>query len=247
MLRYLVEISLRQRVVVITLALVLIGWGLYATSRSKLDVLPDFVQPQVVVQTEAPGLAPEQVEALVTRPVETALNGAGNLESIRSESIQGLSVVTAIFKDGTEVYQARQMIAERLAQLGGELPSGIKTPVMEPLTSSTMDLLKFGLTSDKLSPMDLRTFADWMIRPRLLAVLQPYFREEDINLDRNVVENAPDDVLISSLVMICPLAPNEKQALLEAPDLLARAQLLTALLEMACMPGPSEGESGIRH
>jgi len=170
MLRYLVEISLRQRGVILTLALVLIGWGVYVAGRAKLDVLPDFVQPQVVVQTEAPGLAPEQVEALVTRPVETALNGAGNLESIRSESIQGLSVVVAVFTDGTEIYQARQMIAERLAQLGGDLPAGVKAPAMEPLTSSTMDLLKFGLTSDKISPMDLRTFADWTVRPRLLAV-----------------------------------------------------------------------------
>jgi CzcA family heavy metal efflux pump len=170
MLRYLVEISLRQRFVVITLSLVLIGWGFHVASRAKLDVLPDFVPPQVVIQTESPGLAPEEVEALVTRPVETALNGAGNLESIRSESIQGLSVVTAVFKDGTEIYQARQAVAERLAQLSGELPIGIKAPAMEPMTSSTMDLLNFGLTSDKISPMALRTFADWTVRPRLLAV-----------------------------------------------------------------------------
>ena len=170
MLRRLVEISLRSRGVVITLAVGLIGYGIYVTENAKLDVFPDFVQPQVTVQTEAPGLAPEQVEALVTRPVESALNGAGDLDSIRSESIQGLSVVTAVFKEGTAIYTARQMIAERLAQVGGELPAGVQTPTMEPLTSSTMDLLKFGLTSDKLSPMDLRTFADWTVRPRLLSV-----------------------------------------------------------------------------
>ncbi len=84
-------------------------------------------------------------------------------------------------------------------------------------------------------------------RSRLLNALQPYFQEEGIDLDRSVMENTPDDVLISSLVMICPLAPNEKQALLEAPDLTARADLLTAFLEMACLPGHAEGESGIRH
>jgi CzcA family heavy metal efflux pump len=170
MLRNLVELSLRSRGVVITLAVCLIAYGIYVAQNAKLDVFPDFVQPQVTVQTEAPGLAPEQVETLVTRPVESALNGAGNLDSIRSESIQGLSVVTAVFKDGTEIYQARQMIAERLAGVAGDLPTGVQTPTMEPLTSSTMDLLKFGLLSDKLSPMELRTFADWTVRPRLLSV-----------------------------------------------------------------------------
>ena len=170
MLKRLVEISLSARGVVITLAIGFIFYGLFVTTHAKLDVFPEFVQPQATVQTEAPGLAPEQVEALVTRPVENALNGAGDLDSIRSESIQGLSVVTAVFKEGTDIHIARQMLAERLAQLGGELPAGVAAPKMEPLTSSTMDLLKFGLTSDKISPMALRTFADWTVRPRLLSV-----------------------------------------------------------------------------
>jgi CzcA family heavy metal efflux pump len=170
MLKRLVELSLGARGVVITLAVGFICYGLYVTAHAKLDVFPEFVQPQASVQTEAPGLAPEQVEALVTRPVESALNGAGNLDSIRSESIQGLSVVTAVFKEGTDIHLARQMLSERLAQLGGDLPAGVSSPTMEPLTSSTMDLLKFGLTSQKISPMALRTFADWTVRPRLLSV-----------------------------------------------------------------------------
>jgi CzcA family heavy metal efflux pump len=170
MLKRLVEISLSSRGVVITLAVGFICYGLFVTTHAKLDVFPEFVQPQATVQTEAPGLAPEQVEALVTRPVENALNGAGDLDSIRSESIQGLSVVTAVFKEGTDIHIARQMLTERLAQLGGELPAGVSSPKMEPLTSSTMDLLKFGLTSEKISPMELRTFADWTVRPRLLSV-----------------------------------------------------------------------------
>jgi len=170
MLRRLVELSLGSRGVVITLAVGLIIYGVCVAKNAKLDVFPDFVQPQVTVQTEAPGLAPEQVESLVTRPVESALSGAGNLDSVRSESIQGLSVVTAVFKEGTEIYRARQMIAERLAQVGGALPTGVQPPTMEPLTSSTMDLLKFGLTSGKISPMALRTFADWTVRPKLLSV-----------------------------------------------------------------------------
>src|SRR5580704_10102956 len=140
MLRKLVELSLGSRGVIITLAAGFICYGLYVASHAKLDVFPEFVQPQVTVQTEAAGLAPEQVEALVTRPVEGALNGAGNLDSIRSESIQGLSVVDAVFKEGTDIHIARQMLAERLAQLGSELPAGVSTPTMEPLTSSTMDL-----------------------------------------------------------------------------------------------------------
>jgi CzcA family heavy metal efflux pump len=170
MLRRLVELSLSSRGVVITLAVGFICYGLFVTTHAKLDVFPEFVQPQATVQTEAPGLAPEQVESLVTRPVESALNGAGDLDSIRSESIQGLSVVTAVFKEGTDIHIARQMLTERLAQLGGDLPAGMQSPKMEPLTSSTMDLLKFGLTSEKISPMELRTFADWTVRPRLLSV-----------------------------------------------------------------------------
>src|SRR5437016_8984632 len=170
MLKRIVELSLRFRGVVMALACVVVAYGLFVAAQAKLDVFPEFVQPQVTVQTEAPGLASEQVEGLVTRPVESALNGVGNLESIRSESIQGLSVITAVFKEGTDIFIARQMLAERLAELTGELPAGVKSPKMSPLTSSTMALLKFGLFSDRLSPVALRTFADWTVRPRLLSV-----------------------------------------------------------------------------
>lgn len=170
MLRRIVELSLRFRGIVVVLSCVFVGYGIYVTQQAKLDVFPEFVQPQVAVQAEAPGLAPEQVEALVTRPIEGVLNGVGNLESIRSESIQGLSVVNAVFKEGTDIYIARQMLAENLVQLSGQLPAGVRSPTMSPLTSSTMDLLKFGLLSDKLTPMQLRTFADWVVKPRLLSV-----------------------------------------------------------------------------
>lgn len=170
MLKQIVEHSLRFRGIVIVLACVVVGYGIYVLQNAKLDVFPDFVQPQATVQVEAPGLAPEQVEALVTRPVETVLSGAGNLDSMRSESIEGLSVVDVVFKEGTDIHIARQTLTENLAQLAGQLPAGVKAPTMSPLTSSTMDLLKFGLTSDKLSPMALRTFADWVVQPRLLSV-----------------------------------------------------------------------------
>ena len=170
MLNRIVQFSLRHRALVVALACVLIGYGLFVCQRVKLDVFPEFVQPQVVVQAEAPGLAAEQVEALVTRPIESALNGVGSLDFIRSESIQGLSVITAVFKDGTDIFLARQMLAERLGEISGELPAGVRSPKMSQLTSSTMDLLKFGLLSDKLSPMELRTFVNWTVRPRILSV-----------------------------------------------------------------------------
>ena len=170
MLQALVQFSLRFRGVVVALACLLLGYGLYITFHAELDVFPNFVQPQVVIQTEAPGLSPEQVEVLVTRPVETAVNGLGKLESLRSESIQGLSIVTAVFEDGTDVFLARQQLAEKLAETAGQMPLGVKSPKMTPLTSSTMDLLKIGLVAEKMSPMELRTFADWTLKPRMLAV-----------------------------------------------------------------------------
>jgi CzcA family heavy metal efflux pump len=170
MLQAIVQFSLRFRGVVLTLACMLLGYGLWVAGHAKLDVFPDFVPPQVTVQTEAPGLAPEQVETLVTRPIENAINGLGNQESLRSETIQGLSVITLVFKAGTDIQIARQMLGEKLAEISGTLPSGVKPPKLSPLVSSTMDLLKIGLKSERLSPMQLRTFADWTLKPRLLAV-----------------------------------------------------------------------------
>ena len=170
MLQALVRFSLKYRGVVVALACVLLGYGFHVAKNAKLDVFPNFVQPQVVIQTECPGLAPEQVELLVTLPIETMVNGLGDMESLRSESIEGLSIITAVFKEGTEVFRARQTLAEKLAESAGNLPATAKTPRMTPLTSSTMDLLKIGLVSDRLTPMQLRTFADWTLKPRLLSV-----------------------------------------------------------------------------
>ncbi len=178
MLQAIVQFSLRFRGIVVALACLLLGYGLYVASRAKLDVFPNFVPPEVTVQTECPGLSAEQVETLVTRPVESAVNGLGHQESLRSDSIQGLSVITIVFKEGTDILQARQMLAEKLGETAGGLPAGVKAPKMSSLTSATMDLLKIGLVSekdpatgkDKLTPMELRTFADWTLKPRLLAV-----------------------------------------------------------------------------
>jgi CzcA family heavy metal efflux pump len=173
MLSALVGLSLRYRWVVLGLSLLLLGWGAYGAKNAKYDVFPDFVPPQVTIQAEAPGFTPEQVELLVTRPIEAAVNGVGNMDSMRSESIQGLSVVTVVFVEGSNIQSSRQMLAERLGELAGRLPNGVRAPTVSPLTSATMDLLKVGLVSKgpgALTPFELRAFADTVIRPRLLAV-----------------------------------------------------------------------------
>ncbi len=170
MLKAIIHFSLRFRGVVIALAFVLMAYGLYSLSRATYDVFPEFAPPQVVIQTEAAGLSPEQVEALVTQPVENAVNGVSGVASLRSGSIQGLSLITVTFSSGTDIYLARQMIAERLSTLSGSLPQGVQQPAMTPLTTSTSIVLIVGMTSDKRSLMDVRTVADWTVKQRLLAV-----------------------------------------------------------------------------
>ena len=117
----------------LALACLVVGYGVYSAYHARLDVYPEFAPPQVVIQTEAPGLSPENVEQLVTRVVETSLNGAPNVESVRSQSIQGLSVVTVIFEEKTYVYRARQIVSERLAEATTQLPQGVFPPKMAPL------------------------------------------------------------------------------------------------------------------
>lgn len=170
MLSHIVQFSLRFRGVVLALACLIIGYGLFIAAHARFDVFPEFAPPMITIQTEAPGLSPEQVEQLVTRPVETGINGVPKLESIRSQSIQGLSVVTVIFNEDTDIFQARQMVSERLTQLTGELPQGVAAPKMGALTSSTSLMLAIGLTSTNRTAMELRTFADWTLRPSLLGV-----------------------------------------------------------------------------
>ncbi len=170
MMRALVALCVRHHGSVTALtvfALVLGSWG---ALHSALDVFPEFVPSQVEIQTEAPGFAPQQVEELVTKRIENAVNGASGLATLRSESIPGLSVVSISFTDGIDVHIARQGISERLSELGSSLPAGVGTPKLSPLVSSTMDLLKIGLLSDKVDAYTLRDVADWVIKPRMLAV-----------------------------------------------------------------------------
>lgn len=166
----LVSFSVRLPRVVLALACALLVFGLYALAGARYDVFPEFTPPSATIQTEAPGLDPEQVEVLVTQVVEGAVAGLPGLETLRSSSIQGLSVVTATFRAGSGVDQLRQRVNERIAALPGRLPQGVSAPSMTPLTSSTLTVLLVGLTSERRDAMDLRTVADWTVRPRLQAV-----------------------------------------------------------------------------
>ena len=166
----LVRFAIRFRGIVAAIACVLVAYGVYALGRAKYDVFPEFAPPQVSIQTEAVGLTPEQVEILVTRPIENAISGVPGVRTVRSTSIQGLSVVTVFFDSSSDIYRDRQVVAERLAAASQQLPQGLQPPVMTPLTSSTSRMLVVGLTSETRSLMDLRTAADWTVRLRLLAV-----------------------------------------------------------------------------
>ncbi|PYQ28497.1 MAG: CusA/CzcA family heavy metal efflux RND transporter [Acidobacteria bacterium] len=170
LLSRIVHQSLRHRGVVIALAILAAGYGAFSLANARYDVFPEFAAKQIEIQTEAPGLSPEQVEQLVTQKIESAVNGAEGLTGMRSSSVQGLSLVTLIFGGRGDVYHDRQLVVERLAGVPSSLPAGAGTPVMTPLTSSTGDLMTIGITSDKLSLVDLRSLADWTIKPRLLAV-----------------------------------------------------------------------------
>ncbi|HZW05429.1 MAG TPA: efflux RND transporter permease subunit [Candidatus Nitrosotalea sp.] len=170
MLKRLVELSLIHRGIVLALAAGFVLFGLYTASRARLDVFPEFAPPQVTINTEAPGFAPEQVEALVTRPVENAVNGVSGLQSLRSQSIQGLSSVVAVFDSRTDIFRARQLVAERLGEAASALPQQAHAPIVAPLTSSASVVLVVGLTSGERAPMDVRSFADWVLKPRLLGV-----------------------------------------------------------------------------
>jgi len=143
--------------------------GTYVTINMEVDVFPDLNAPTVVVMTEANGMAPEEVERLVTFPIETSVNGATNVRRVRSSSSTGFSVVWVEFDWGTDIYKARQIVSEKIAGLGEQLPSFVGTPTLGPQSSILGEVLFIGLTADSTSLQDLRTFADWTIRPRLLA------------------------------------------------------------------------------
>lgn len=169
MLDRIIKAALSNRTLVLVLAAMLMAAGLYVTDSMELDVFPDLNAPTVTVMTEAEGMAPEEVERLVTFPIETALNGATDVRRVRSNSASGFSIVYIEFDWGTDIYRARQIVAERLAMLSDELPEGAGQPTLGPQSSILGEVMIIGLTSPDLTMSELRTIADWTIRPRLLA------------------------------------------------------------------------------
>ena len=170
MLSLLVRFSIRFYGVIIALAIVLLCYGSYRFSTAGLDIFPEFSPKQVVIQTEAAGYSAEQVEILVTHKIEAHLSGLLGLKTIRSESIQGLSIVTVIFNENSDVYRNRQWVSERLSTLAAQLPAGVATPVPLPMSSSSATVLTLGLSSKTQNLMQLRSLVDWTLVPRLLAV-----------------------------------------------------------------------------
>ncbi|WP_294632245.1 efflux RND transporter permease subunit [uncultured Bacteroides sp.] len=191
MLNKIIHFSLHNRILVLVAAVLLLIGGTYTAMHTEVDVFPDLNAPTVVIMTEANGMAAEEVEQLVTFPVETAVNGATGVRRVRSSSTNGFSVVWVEFDWNTEIYLARQIVSEKLAVVGESLPAGVSQPTLGPQSSILGEMLIIGLTADSTSMLDLRTLADWTIRPRLLstggvaqvAVLGGDTKEYQIELD----------------------------------------------------------------
>ena len=171
MLDAIIRFSLRNRLLVLVAALIMLGVGAWQSTRLPIDVFPNLNRPRVVVITEAPGMAPEEVEALITFPLETSLNGASGVEAVRSSSAVGLSVIYAEFAWGTDIYNDRQIVAERLQTAAERLPEGI-TPQLAPISSVMGQILMYAMWSEDgvTEPMEVRTLADWVVRQRLLTI-----------------------------------------------------------------------------
>ena len=169
MLNKIISFSLHNRPVILFFSVLLIIVGMWTASKMEVDVFPDLNAPTVVVMTEAQGMASEEVERLVTFPIETAVNGATDVRRVRSSSTTGFSVVWVEFEWGTDIYRDRQIVSEKLATIGDALPSGVGQPTLGPQSSILGEVMFIGLTADSTSLGDLRTLADWTVRPQLLS------------------------------------------------------------------------------
>jgi CzcA family heavy metal efflux pump len=170
MLNSIVKWSIAQRWLVVIISIVITIWGFFVLTKMPLDVFPSFAPPQVEIQTEAPGLAPEEVESLVTRPIESAINGTPGVETVRSSSAIGISVVKIIFNWDTEIYRARQLVTERLQQAQSQLPQGVEPPQISPVSSPLGAIIKYAFTTETTPLMEVRRIVDWQVKNRLLAV-----------------------------------------------------------------------------
>ena len=170
MIAHLIDWSLKNRLFVLVGAALLLLWGAYETQRMPIDVLPDLTAPTVTVVSEAHGMAPSEVERLITFPIETALNGAAGVRRVRSNSGVGLAVIIVEFNWGTDIYQARQIVAEKLQLARNSLPPDIAAPIMAPIASVMGEILFIALKSEQHDSLTLKTTADWVIRRRLLSI-----------------------------------------------------------------------------
>lgn len=170
MLNRIIDFSLRNRLTIVIGAVLLFISGIYVVSNMDIDVFPELTAPTVVIMTEAPGMAPQEVERLVTFPIETAVNGSTGIRRVRSSSSMGFSIVWVEFNWKTDIYHARQTVTERIIQVGEELPAGVHKPLLAPQSSLLGEMMILAIESDTVSDMDLRTFAEWNLRPRLLSV-----------------------------------------------------------------------------
>jgi CzcA family heavy metal efflux pump len=170
MLNAILKWSIVRRWIVVLGAILVTVLGVYNLTQMPLDVFPDFAPPQVEIQTEAPGLAPEEVETLITLPIESAVNGTPGVETVRSSSAVSISVVKVIFKWGTDVYQARQLVTERLQQIQQKLPDGVENPQISPISSPIGTVLQYAFTAETTPLMEVRRLVDRDITNRLLAV-----------------------------------------------------------------------------
>lgn len=170
MLNRIISYSLHNRLLVIAVSAILIFWGTYSASKMEVDVFPDLTAPTVVVLTESHGMAPEEVERLVTFPIETSVNGSGNVRRVRSSSSAGISIVWVEFDWGTDIYKARQIVSEKISIVANQLPSGVSAPIMAPQSSIMGEIMLISVTAKKMNQLDIRTIADWNIRPLLLSI-----------------------------------------------------------------------------
>ena len=170
MLNKIIKFSLDNRLTILIMSIVIMIAGIFVLLRTEVDIFPDLNAPTVVVMTEAPGFAPEEVEKLVSFPVETAVNGATDVRRVRSSSATGFSIVWVEFDWGTDVYTARQIVSEKLSTIKDQLPPGVETPTLGPQSSILGEIMIIGLTADSTSLSNIRTLADRVIRPRLLSI-----------------------------------------------------------------------------
>ncbi|GFE68979.1 efflux RND transporter permease subunit [Chroococcus sp. FPU101] len=162
--------SINQRWIVVIASVLITIWGIFVVMQMPLDVIPNFAPPQVQIQTEAPGLAPEEIESLVTLPIETAINGTPGVTSVRSSSAVGLSVVNVVFDWTTDIYRARQLVTERVQQVQGKLPAGVEQPELTPINSPLGDIVRYAFTAETTSMMELKQIVNWQVRNRILAI-----------------------------------------------------------------------------